>query len=107
MTEHNLFYYPYASFTNIRLPLLKVAVVYFDKLIILDPGGASWATIDADYYDRDAVVQLKDAEILAKFAGPRLCVHHGHSRRRMAAGLAQRPKNRASDWSALPIESVS
>ena len=25
MTEHNLFYYPDASFTNPQLPLLKVA----------------------------------------------------------------------------------
>ncbi|MCI0721220.1 MAG: hypothetical protein L0338_19945 [Acidobacteria bacterium] len=43
MTEHNLYYYPYASFTNAQLPLLKVATLYFDKLIILDPVGASWA----------------------------------------------------------------
>ena len=49
MTEHNLFYYPYASFTNTQLPLLKVAALYFDKLVILDPAGASWATIAVDY----------------------------------------------------------
>jgi hypothetical protein len=49
MTEHNRFYYPYASFTNAQLPLLKVAALYFDKLVILDPVGASWATIGADY----------------------------------------------------------
>jgi hypothetical protein len=41
MTEHNLFYYPYASFTNAQLPLLKVAALWFDKLVILDPVGAS------------------------------------------------------------------
>ena len=40
MIEHNLFYYPYASFTNAQLPLLKVAVLNFDKLVILDPAGA-------------------------------------------------------------------
>lgn len=45
MTEHNLFYYPYASFTNAQLPLLKVEALYFDRLIIRDPVGASWATI--------------------------------------------------------------
>lgn len=49
MTEPNLFYYPYASFTNRQLPLLKVAALYFDKLVILDPVGASWATIAADH----------------------------------------------------------
>jgi len=37
MTEHNLFYYPYASFTNAQAPLLKVAAIYFDKIYILDP----------------------------------------------------------------------
>ena len=55
MTEHNLFYYPYASFTNAQLPLLKVAALYFDKLILLDPVGASWDTIGADHVARDAV----------------------------------------------------
>ena len=42
MTEQNLFYYPYASFTNTQLPLLKVAALYFDDLIILAPVAASW-----------------------------------------------------------------
>lgn len=31
---HNLFYYPYASFTNEQVPLLKVAALYFDKVTI-------------------------------------------------------------------------
>lgn len=44
MTEHNLFYYPYASVTNAQPPLLKVAALWFDKLVIPDPVGASWAT---------------------------------------------------------------
>jgi hypothetical protein len=64
MTDHNLFYYPYASFTNAQLPLLKVAALYFDKLVILDPVGASWDTVGADDVARDAVRQLKDAGIL-------------------------------------------
>ncbi len=49
MTEHNLFYYPYASFTNAKLRLLKVAALYFDKLVILDPVGANWATTAAGH----------------------------------------------------------
>ena len=64
MTAHNLFYYPYASFTNAQLPLLKVAALWFDKLVILDPVGASWDTVGADPIARDAVRQLKDAGIL-------------------------------------------
>jgi hypothetical protein len=63
-TEHSLYYYPYASFTNAQLPLLKVAALWFDKLVILDPVGASWDTIGADHGARDAVRQLKDAGIL-------------------------------------------
>ena len=79
MTDHNLFYYPYASFTNTQHPLLKMAARYFDKLAILDPVGASWATIDADHHALEAVKQLRDADllqtvtpedVLAKSAGP-------------------------------------
>lgn len=74
--EHYLFYYPYASFTSVRLPLLKVAALYFDKLVILDPVGASWTTVDADHV---AITLLKDAgilevvtpaDVLAKYGGP-------------------------------------
>jgi hypothetical protein len=64
MNEHTLFYYPYASFTDQQLPLLKVAALWFDKLVILDPVGASWDTVGADHVARDAVLQLKDAGIL-------------------------------------------
>jgi len=35
-----LIFIPYD--TNAQLPLLKVAALYFDKLVILDPVGASW-----------------------------------------------------------------
>jgi hypothetical protein len=42
MKEHNLLYCPYASFTNAQLPLLKVAALWFNKVVILDPVGASW-----------------------------------------------------------------
>ena len=64
MTAHNLFYYPYASFANAQLPLLKVAALHFDKLVLLDPVGASWDTIGAEHIARDAVRLLKDADIL-------------------------------------------
>ena len=63
MTKHNLFYYLYASFTNAQLPLLTVAALYFDKLYILDPVGASWDTIGADYIARNAITLLKEAGI--------------------------------------------
>ena len=64
MSSHNLFYYPYASFTNAQLPLLKVAALWFDKLVILDPVGASWDTVLRDRPAREAARQLKDAGIL-------------------------------------------
>ncbi len=40
--EHNAFYYPYASLTNAQLPLLKVAVLYSDKQLILDRPARAW-----------------------------------------------------------------
>jgi hypothetical protein len=55
LSDHNLFFYLYASFTNAQLPLMKVAVLWFDKLVILDPVGASWDTVGADHLARDAV----------------------------------------------------
>lgn len=64
MISYNLCYYPYASFTNAQLPLLKVAALWFDRLVILYPVAASWDTIGADHVARDAVRQLRDAGIL-------------------------------------------
>lgn len=64
MTKNNLFYYPYASFTDAQLPLLKVAALWFDKLFILDPGGASWDTIDAEQHAYNALRTLNEAGIL-------------------------------------------
>ena len=48
MTEHNLFYHSYATFTNAQLPLLKVAAPHFGKLVVVDPVGSSGATIGAE-----------------------------------------------------------
>lgn len=77
MSKHSIFYYPYASFTNDQLPLLKAAALYFDKLYILDPVGASWNIIGVPSWPaRNAVKALKEAgiletvspsEVLAKF----------------------------------------
>ena len=77
MNEHSLFYYPYASLTSKQLALMKVAALYFDKLYILDPVGASWATIGADHEARKALKMLRaeniletvtPADVLAKYA---------------------------------------
>ena len=64
MAQHNLFYYPYASFIEEQLPLLKVAALYFDKLYILDPQGASWDSIGIDDTTLKAINSLKDVGIL-------------------------------------------
>jgi hypothetical protein len=64
MIGHNLFYAPYSSFTNAQLPLLKVAVLYFDQLVILDPVVTSWAAIGANEHAWEAVEVLADAGIL-------------------------------------------
>lgn len=63
-TEHYLYHYPYASFTDAQLSLLKVAALYFDKLVLLNPVGASWDTVGMDHVTREAVRQLKDADLL-------------------------------------------
>src|SRR6266852_515994 len=69
MTEHSIFYYPYADFRNAQLPLLKVAALYFDKLYLLDPftaisGGEEFARGS----DRDEIARnvdlLKERKIL-------------------------------------------
>ncbi len=63
MTDHGLVCYPYASFANAQLSLLKVAALYFDKLVPPDPVGTSWGTIGADQAARDALRLLKEARI--------------------------------------------
>jgi len=92
----------YEFFTNVHVPLLKVAAQCRAKLVVRDLVGASWATIGADILQT-----MTPADVLAEFAGPRLCVHHGHPRRGKAARLAQRHENRKGEWSALPLESMS
>ena len=47
MKEHSVFYYPYASFRDENLPLLKAAALYFDKIYILDPTKAHSDSIGA------------------------------------------------------------
>jgi hypothetical protein len=79
MTPHRLYYYPYASFTNQQLPLLKVAAVWFDELVILDPIGASLHSIGVDPGVSQAVQLLRQegilrivdpATVLQTFEGP-------------------------------------
>jgi len=65
MTEHNIFYYPYASFGDEQAPLLKVAALYFDKLFLLDPEKASGGTIGIGQAAKD-VKLLEQAGILVR-----------------------------------------
>jgi hypothetical protein len=80
MHEHHLFYFPYGSFTDAQMPLLKVAALFFDKLLLLDPVAASWNTIGADASAREAVQTLdrrkpglletvNPAEVLERYGG--------------------------------------
>jgi hypothetical protein len=64
ITEHKLFYYSYVSFTKARLPLLKVAALYFDKLSFLDSIGASLVGIGVNYATQEVVKQLREVGIL-------------------------------------------
>jgi hypothetical protein len=53
------FFFSYAPLPNAELPLLKVAVPYSDKLVILDPAGASWATIGAGRHEATSRIYNK------------------------------------------------
>jgi hypothetical protein len=67
MYEHNIFYYPYASFKEKQAPLLKAAALYFDTLYILDPVKASWDRIGATEFTRDLKL-LEDEGILVRIS---------------------------------------
>jgi hypothetical protein len=79
MTPQRLYYYPYASFTDQQLPLLKVAAVWFDELVILDPVGASLNSIGVDpsvsqavkLLQQEGILKIVDpASVLQTFEGP-------------------------------------
>ena len=55
MHEHRFFYYPYAYFTNVQLPLLNVVALDIDKLYIFNLAWASWNTFNADHFIQDQV----------------------------------------------------
>ena len=67
MTEHTIYYYPYASFQGEQEPLLKAAALYFDKLYILDPSKANWAGIGQSPLSHDLVL-LEQEKILVRIA---------------------------------------
>ena len=64
MTEYNFFYYSYASFTNGQLPPLKVAALYFNKLVLPEDSGileiVTPATVLAEYEARIAAAIRRD-----------------------------------------------
>ena len=52
ITAHSRFYCLCASFTNAQLPLLKVAALCFEQLIILDSVSTGLAIIGKDHHAR-------------------------------------------------------
>lgn len=123
MTDHSIFYYPYASFQDDQVPLLKAAALYFDKLYILDPFKASWGMIgpsgglqELTLLEEEGILQrvapeevLKEyekamtAEILADITNPSflsLCQRKGRGRRWTLA-LAKVPKEIRSKYKSL------
>ncbi|SNQ59674.1 hypothetical protein [Candidatus Methanoperedens nitratireducens] len=67
MTEHSIFYYPYASFKGEQGLLLKAAALYFDKLYILDPEKACWAGIGQNPLSDDLKL-LEQENVLERIA---------------------------------------
>lgn len=68
MGQHSVFYYPYASFGAEQSLLLKAAALYFDKLYILDPLKASWATIGPG--ERETDLRLLESEGILQRVAP-------------------------------------
>lgn len=67
MNNHNLFYYPYATFGDKQKLLLKAAALYFDKLYMLDPLKASWEGIGTGLASED-IKLLQNEQILVRVA---------------------------------------
>lgn len=67
MNQHNIFYYPYASFKGEQELLLKAAALYFDKLYILDPEKASWDGMGSGPLSHDMKL-LEQENILIRIA---------------------------------------
>lgn len=65
MPEHNIFYYPYASFGDQQSLLLKTVALYFDKLYILDPSKANWGKIGKSPLEHDMRL-LEQEKILVR-----------------------------------------
>jgi hypothetical protein len=76
MADHRLFFYPYASFTDRQLSLLKLAALWADKLILLDPRIAAWDVADERDGVGDAVRQLRYADILEVVAPEEVMADH-------------------------------
>lgn len=55
MTQHSVFYYPYATLGAEQSPLLKAAALYFDNLVILSPLGARCDTIGVGYHASEGI----------------------------------------------------
>jgi hypothetical protein len=96
MSEHRLFYFPYGSFTDAQVPLLKVAALYFDKLVLLDPVGASWDTVGADTPASDAVKTLRAAGLLETVTPAAVLADH-------AAAIAEEVRRDMADAEFLAL----
>lgn len=66
MDEYSIFYYPYSYFMDYNLPFLKAIALYFDKLYILEPLKASFATIRVTLEINYAIVHLEEENILER-----------------------------------------
>ncbi len=75
MNPHTIFYYPYGSFEDAQVPLLKAAALYFDKVYMLDPEKANSGTIgigaiakDVELLEQKGVlVRVAPEEVLSKY----------------------------------------
>jgi hypothetical protein len=75
MRTHTLFYYPYGSFYDEQMPLLRTAALYFDKFYILDPTKASFGTIGIPKEGIGRDIQLLEQQGILEKVSPEDVLH--------------------------------
>jgi hypothetical protein len=73
MSEHSIFYYPYASFSDDQKLLMKATALYFDKLYVLDPFKASYDGIGPG--NKSQHLNMLEKEGIIERVSPEIVLH--------------------------------
>lgn len=78
MSQHSIYYFPYASLREKQLPLLKTAALYFDKLYVLDPVGASLGRIGVEEHVLPELATLRVLGLVEPINPAAVLASHGN-----------------------------